>query len=648
MRVALYARYSSDTQSAASIEDQLRLCRQRAEREGWTVAEVFTDAALSGATTLRPGYQALLARLRQGGIDIVLTESLDRISRDQEHIARFYKLASFAGVRIVTLAEGEISELHIGLKGTMGALYLKDLADKTRRGEAGRILQGRHITTPAYGYRIVVKHRPDGERERGLREIDAAEAAVVRGIFRDYAAGASPRAIARALNAQGIPGPSGGLWYAASIRGRPTRQDGILRNCLYIGRLAWNRRRTLIDPHNGSRIRRLNPATDLIEVEVPELRIIDQTLWEAVQRRLAREAVAQPRSSSSRNDGSPTEPGFWNRRRPRHLLTGKVVCGGCRGPYAASGKDYLACQAAVHGACSNRRSIRRHRLESRVLAALRRDLMDPDAVASFIEAFNEEWRRLEREAGTQADAARRDLAAAERKLANLVDAIADGLRHTAIQRQLDELEARCAALRARIAEASPLRPVLPPNLAQFYRDRVADLEQAVADRRAPDVLEAARALIHQVVVHPADDPDGEPRIELEGSLADMLTAGGAALTKPPGRQADSPADLDLFRRSVKEASGGSALWGVQGDAPALASLRSVRSCRFRLEPDGDGGRWRGLDCFAALAMTGEGWGLGPPAPAGPGRSPGLSSPAVPRRRGRCSLCGRRRWRGFGR
>jgi site-specific DNA recombinase len=150
MRIALYARYSSDAQREASIEDQLRICTVRAEREGWTIAEAFTDAAISGATTLRPGYQAMLARLRQGGIDIVLAESLDRFSRDQEHIAAFYKLVSFAGVRIVTLAEGEISELHIGLKGTMGALYLKDLAAKTRRGLEGRIRQGRGTGTVPY------------------------------------------------------------------------------------------------------------------------------------------------------------------------------------------------------------------------------------------------------------------------------------------------------------------------------------------------------------------------------------------------------------------------------------------------------------------------------------------------------------------
>ena len=65
-RVALYARYSSDLQRDASIDDQLRVCRARVEREGWCVNQTFTDSATSGATTLRHGYQALLAALRSG------------------------------------------------------------------------------------------------------------------------------------------------------------------------------------------------------------------------------------------------------------------------------------------------------------------------------------------------------------------------------------------------------------------------------------------------------------------------------------------------------------------------------------------------------------------------------------------------------
>jgi site-specific DNA recombinase len=92
------------------------------------------DYAISGATALRPGYQALLSDARLGVFDIVVAESLDRFSRDQEHIAAFFKLMSFAGIAIATLAEGVITELHIGLKGTMSALYLKGLAKKTHRG----------------------------------------------------------------------------------------------------------------------------------------------------------------------------------------------------------------------------------------------------------------------------------------------------------------------------------------------------------------------------------------------------------------------------------------------------------------------------------------------------------------------------------
>ncbi len=49
-----------------------------------------------------------------------------RLSRDQEDVAGLFKRLRFAGIRIVTLAEGEISELHVGLKGTMNALFLRD------------------------------------------------------------------------------------------------------------------------------------------------------------------------------------------------------------------------------------------------------------------------------------------------------------------------------------------------------------------------------------------------------------------------------------------------------------------------------------------------------------------------------------------
>ena len=134
MRAVIYARYSSDLQRDASIEDQVRLCRERIEKEGWRLVATYTDHAVSGATRLRPGYQKLLEDARAGDFDVVVAEALDRMSRDQEDVAALYRQLGFADVRLVTLTEGDISELHVGLKGTMNALFLKDLANKVRRG----------------------------------------------------------------------------------------------------------------------------------------------------------------------------------------------------------------------------------------------------------------------------------------------------------------------------------------------------------------------------------------------------------------------------------------------------------------------------------------------------------------------------------
>ena len=60
MRAAIYARYSSDNQRDASIADQLRVCREFAARQGWSVVHEFTDHAISGATLLRSGFQAMM------------------------------------------------------------------------------------------------------------------------------------------------------------------------------------------------------------------------------------------------------------------------------------------------------------------------------------------------------------------------------------------------------------------------------------------------------------------------------------------------------------------------------------------------------------------------------------------------------------
>jgi DNA invertase Pin-like site-specific DNA recombinase len=74
-RVALYARYSSDQQREASIEDQLRLSRLYAEKQGWVAAESYHDRAVSGASLIRPGIQALLTDALRGRFEVVVAEA---------------------------------------------------------------------------------------------------------------------------------------------------------------------------------------------------------------------------------------------------------------------------------------------------------------------------------------------------------------------------------------------------------------------------------------------------------------------------------------------------------------------------------------------------------------------------------------------
>src|SRR3546814_18914176 len=117
---------------------------------------------------------------QRGGFDIVLAEALGRISRDQEDVAGVYKRMTFAGVKVVTLSEGEITHLHVGLKGTMNALFLKDLADQTRRGLRGRVEKGKYGGGLCFGYDGANSVEGTGELISDERPLNASEAMSVR------------------------------------------------------------------------------------------------------------------------------------------------------------------------------------------------------------------------------------------------------------------------------------------------------------------------------------------------------------------------------------------------------------------------------------------------------------------------------------
>jgi site-specific DNA recombinase len=199
-RCAIYARFSDDKCSATSAEDQVRECRRYAEGEGWTIVQVYTDLAISGADIRRPGMTAMLADVPRGLFDVVLAEDLDRVARDQEDSAGIFKRLRFADVGLVTISQGEIDAFKIGFKGTMDAAELQKLADKIRRGQRGALARGRIPGGLCYGYDVVREFDERGQVDAGRRRINAEQAAVVVRIYEQYAAGRSPKSIAIEIN----------------------------------------------------------------------------------------------------------------------------------------------------------------------------------------------------------------------------------------------------------------------------------------------------------------------------------------------------------------------------------------------------------------------------------------------------------------
>lgn len=518
MKVAVYARYSSDHQRDASIADQLRVCRLRAAGQGWDVIEEYTDHGISGASLLRPGIQALMMDAAQGRFDIVLSEAIDRISRDQEDIAGFFKRMNNRGVKIVTLSEGEVGHLHIGLKGTMNALFLKDLADKTRRGLRGRVEQGKSGGGVCYGYDVVHQLASDGTVIRGDRKINEIEAAVVRRIFTDYAMGKSGKKIAAALNHEGIAAPSGGDWGFSTIVGNPKRGTGIINNELYAGKIVWNRQHFVKDPDTGKRQARPNPESEWVTQEVPELRIVDDALW---QKAKARQVTVK---KTARVDQPGKEPTFRNYKRPRYLLSGLTKCGKCGGGLSAISRDLVGCSTARNkGTCDNRKNIRRDQLEQRVLNALRNELMDPALFAAFCEEYTREVNRHRMEASAATAAAEAEVIRIDRDLDMLLNLILKGGAADRLNAKMVALEARKREVEAQLVTAEVVPPLLHPEMATRFRQQVEELHASLdahTEERQMSASDMLRSLIDSIVV----TPDGYGvQIDVKGDLAGILT-----------------------------------------------------------------------------------------------------------------------------
>ena len=353
---------------------------------------------------------------------------------------------------------------------------------------------------------------------------------------------------------------------------------GILNNELYIGRLVWNRLHYVKDPETDKRISRLNPESEWIVKDVPELRIVPQDLWERVKAR---------QSSVKRSRGDTADRPFWNRRRPRYLFSGLVRCGCCGGGYSMIGARLLGCSTArLKGTCNNRLTIRRDVLEASVLDGLRHHLVDPALSEAFCAEFTRETNRLRMQEQASKVSVANELEKVKRDMKRIIEAIKNGVPPLSIKDEMIALEERKQQLTAKLEAAPEEKPLLHPNLAKLYRRKVADLTEALNndDTRA-EAFELIGSLVEEIVLVPED---GALKIELRGDLAGILTL----CTQSKNPSGLSPEGLEQVKMVAEGGFVSHGLWPCSSTSAHCASCRTGGS--FTLPPHPKttkSGRW---------------------------------------------------------
>lgn len=383
----------------------------------------------------------MLDDARAGRFDTLCAEALDRISRDQEDMAHIYKALQFRGIALHTVAEGLTDEMHIGLKGTMNALFLRDLAEKTRRGQRGRIEKGRSGGGLAYGYDV----SSDGEDGAGGRCINERQAIIIRRIFAAFAVGETPNAIATALNRETIQGPGGHSWGATTIRGHRARvpvsstmpfiagsSSGIASVSSRINH--WKASGT---PKSGDGMghKGCSPSADY--------------------RRSLMAGSQGPATGAERRHGGVRD-GVWKSREARVLglkmapsnLYRLLTCAQCSGEFCNVGRDRYGCAEHYRRkTCGNGKTVQR-----RVMEAAVRDILAEIAmlITHHADALTDDEQVNADEQSRQMQRDRQQLEKIDRRLQGLMSAIEDGLYTPALKTRFQQLEDQAESLRARL------------------------------------------------------------------------------------------------------------------------------------------------------------------------------------------------------
>jgi site-specific DNA recombinase len=318
-RVAIYARYSTDEQRPTSIEDQIRTCRNAAERLGLIVEErfIFTDSAISGAEKgfgKRAGFARLMDAINTREVDVVIFDSVARAARNYLQGAQLSSLVESIGLRIVTLdgidsiQDSWDTLWQCKLMNAVG--QVKSTSADVQRGMLGQLKRGFQIAQPPFGYTAMRVYQCDGSPQGTRWNVEPVQAAIVREMYDWRRSGMSVAMIARRLNADGLPIPR-----PKSCKGhqywRPATVHRILGNRIYKGEFVWNGSSFAL-----AKARRKRQEPKLEVFARPDLRLVSDEVWMACN-------ASQP-NARVRGGG-------------KHALAGILKCGVCKSKLSIGG-----------------------------------------------------------------------------------------------------------------------------------------------------------------------------------------------------------------------------------------------------------------------------------------------------------------------
>ena len=295
----IYARFSSHGQNEQSIEAQVRICKEYAERNGMEVVNLYTDKARTGTNDDRPAFQKMIADAKTGAFRYIIVYMFDRFARNRRD-SIIYKemLKEKFGIKVVSalepIAEDEGGEFYEMFLEWNAEKYSKRLSKRVRDGIDTSVANGTYCGGfIIYGYRLDLEPI-SGKQGKFIKRIviNEDEAKVLRYVFEQYDKGISKKQIAADLNAQGI-----------RVNGKPVISrtfDRYLTNKKYIGEFYY-----------GNRL-----CTNMYPA------IIDKGVFERVQKRLASNRYVLGGKETAK------EP---------YLLTGKLFCGHCGTEMVAGG-----------------------------------------------------------------------------------------------------------------------------------------------------------------------------------------------------------------------------------------------------------------------------------------------------------------------